>query len=621
MAATAEQVADTVVRDKLLPECTVRIDIGQLHAGSGFFAAPGIVVTCDHVLRAIELTTSAAPADVHVVGHGDHEYRVLDVSDRSAAQDLAVLRVEPAHGHSCALLAVGLRGGDALLTFGGTEKRPGGVPTELRAEGMTNEDPPMMKLAGGQVQPGMSGSPVLSLRTGAVCGVLKRTRDPAQPLGGYAIPIQTLFRLTPSLERGSNRFHEAYTTWYDALPSDQRRRMAIGRPSTVPSQTSCFFVLTVKQTQHGWKATAVEYPGRREIADIDVDLSTVRGNVARVFRYWGRRGRGDPTDETRRLGSILAAVLSDGIGQRFNELLDTADGRVELLLRFDDETDPDLVHLPWENLFIERPGTRQNVFAARDDKLAFSRTIEPEPREPASPARRGLDVMLVDVDPTRDSALDDDEDEPSSSCVARICEALEKLGADDDRLTVTRRALPSATQLEDALSDRRYDIVHYVGHGRFVPGDPPLDELALRGSGDDAYVDAAMFAASLADAPPALVVLQLCEGPEDMPADLSTFAPALLTKKGTQAVVAYQFPLTGLLSAQFNEVLYRQLLGGRSVQMGVQTARRRLWLKNQRSRAFLSPATFLIRPGPFALTAEAQDSSTQTRTSALLSYA
>lgn len=616
-AATAAPLADSVVRDRLLPDSTVRIDIGRLHAGSGFFAAPGVVVTCDHVLRALELTTNAAPPDVRVVGTDEREYRVLDVSDRSTANDLAVLRVEPAHDHPCALLAVGLRGGDDLVTFGATEKRPGGVPTELRAEGMTNEDPPMMKLSGGQVQPGMSGSPVLSLRTGGVCGVLKRTRDPSQPLGGYAIPIQTLFRLAPSLERGSNRFHEAHPAWFDALPTHQRERMQIGRPSTAAGKPTCFLVLTVKQTQVGWRASAVEYPGGNEIADIDVDLSAVRGNVARVFRYWGRRGRGDPTEETRRLGSILAAVLPDGIGDRFVTLLDDAEGRVELVLRFDDETDPDLVHLPWENLFIARPGMKPDVFVARDDKLAFARTIESELRDPASPTRRALSVLMVEVDPSPESA---DEDEQPASCVARICDALEKLGQ-DDRLAVKRVEAPSATQLEDALTAGRYDIVHYVGYGRFVPGDPPVDELALRGTGDAAYVDAAMFAASLAAAPPALVVLQLCEGPEDMDADLSTFAPPLLRRDGTQAVVAYQFPLNGLMSAQFNEVLYRELLAGRSVQMGVQAARRRLWLKNQRSRAFLSPATFLIRPGAFPLTAEAQDSATQTRASALMSYA
>jgi len=619
----AAPVADPVVRNKLLPDCTVRIDIGQLHAGSGFFAAPGVVVTCDHVLRALKLTTSATPPDVRVVGTDEREYRVLDVSDRSAAQDLAVLRVEPAHGHPCALLAVGLRGGDDLVTFGAPQKHPDGVPTELRAEGMTGADPPMMKLSGGQVQPGMSGSPVLSLRTGAVCGVLKRTRDATQSLGGYAIPIQTLFRLTPSLERGNNRFHEADPTWFDALPANQRHLMPMGRPSSAAGKPTCFFVLTVKQTQAGWKASAVEYPDGAQIADLDVDLSALRGNVARVFRYWGRRGSGDPTEETRRLGSILAAVLPDGIGDRFGTLLDTEAGRLELLLRFDDETDPDLVHLPWENLFIARPGTKPDVLVARDDKLAFARTIESEPREHSSATRRGLDVLLVEVDPSPESDDDDDDDdERSTSCVAGVCDALEKLDHGDDRLTVTRVATPSATQLEDALSERRYDIVHYVGYGRFVPGDPPTDELALRGTGDAAYVDAAMFAASLNAAPPALVVLQLCEGrPEDMAADLSTFGPPLLSRDGTQAVVAYQFPLGGRMSTQFNDVLYRELLAGRSVQMGVQAARRRLWLKNQRSRAFLSPATFLLRPGAFALTAEAQDSSTQTRASALMSYA
>src|SRR3954454_12970739 len=90
-------VADSVVRDKLLPDSSVRIDIGELHAGSGFFAAPGGGVTCDHVLGALDLATSTTPPDIRVVGTDGRGYEVRDVSDRSPAQDLAVLRVEPAH--------------------------------------------------------------------------------------------------------------------------------------------------------------------------------------------------------------------------------------------------------------------------------------------------------------------------------------------------------------------------------------------------------------------------------------------------------------------------------------------------------------------------------------------
>jgi hypothetical protein len=610
--------ADAVVRDRLLLDCVVRIHLGELHAGSGFFAAPGAVVTCDHVLRMLELTTGAAPPDIRVIGSDDREYRVRDVSDRSASQDLAVLRVEPAD-HLCALLAEGLRGGDELVTFGSTQKRVEGVPTELWAEGLTGEDPQMMKLSRGQVQPGMSGSPVLNLRTGGVCGVLKRTRDQAQALGGYAIPIQALFRLVPTLERNSNRYHEADPTWFDALPGPQRRRMAIGRPGAVAGAPR-YLIVTVKQSQHGWRASAIEHPGGVEIADVDVDLSAVRGNVARVFRYWGRTGRGDPKEETRRLGGILAAVLPDRIGDRFAELVDSKDAPLELVLRFDDETDPDLVHFPWENLYFARTGMKSDVFAALEDNFAFVRSHGSELREPSPPTRRGLDVLLIDVDSDSDARSDD---EPSTTCVGAISDALEDMGRAEGPMTVERLVTPSATRIQDVLAEHRYDVVHYVGHGRFVPGDPPTDELAVSGTGEEAYIDASTFADALGGAAPTLVVLQLCESKseEDMAPDLSTFAPPLVAENGAQAAIAYQFPLPAMMSKQFNEVLYRELRAGVSVEMAVQAARRRLRLKNKRSRAFLSPAIFMSRPGELSLVAKAQDAPTRSRGSALMASA
>jgi hypothetical protein len=619
--ATAEVAVEPLIRDELLPAATVRIDIGGLHAGSGFFAAPGLVVTCEHVLRPLNLATGASASDVRVIGTDERQYQGLDVADISEAYDLAVLRVEPAHSHACALLAAGLVGGDYLVTFGAPQRHPEGVPTELRAEGMTAGKPPMMKLSQGNVQPGMSGSPVLSLRTGGVCGVLKRTRDPTQALGGYAIPVETLFRLSRTLERLNGQFHERDPTWFGALPEGQRRLMRSGRSGAASLKPTRFLVVTVKQTPQGWEARAEEYPGGVQIPDVNVDLSAVRENVARVFRYWGRRGRGDPTDETRRLGSILAAVLPDRIEEKFHELIDDSTGPVQLVLSFDPGTDPDLVFLPWENLFVERPGVATDMFIAREDGLAFVRALEPELLESTAPVRRGLDVLLIDVDPARLQHVDADE-EPPPSCVRTVCDALEEKGRETQRLNVNRLQSPGPTEIEDTLKAGDYQVVHYVGYGRFVSGEGSTDELALRGSGDAAYVGAAVFQAALAGAPPALVVMQLCDGPDDaMPADLSTFGPPLLANKGTGAVVAYQFPVPPRMSKQFNDVLYTGLLGGGSVGMAVQAARRRLWMDYPRSRAYLSPATMLRQPGEFPLTAKAAVSAGQSRVGALESYA
>jgi hypothetical protein len=614
---------DPIVRNELLPACAVRVEIGEQHAGSGFFAAPGCVVTCEHVLSTLRVTSGDATPDVRVCAMDGSEYEMVDLPTTSLEEDLAVLRIKPADTHPCALLAPGLLGGDELVTFGAPEGAPGGVPTELRAEGETTETPRRTKLSQGQVRPGMSGSPVLNLRTGGICGVLKRTRDPTQALGGYAIPIQALFKLSRSLERNSLKYHEAESVWYEALPPRQQKLMRIGRPAAAAPKPTRFFVVTVRQGGLGWQASAVDHPSGDVISEVDVDLSVVRQDVARVFRYWARRGRGDPTDETRRLGSILAAVLPEGIRAALDELVADTDSPLELVLRFEKGTDPDLVLLPWENLFLGQIGSETNLFVARGEKPTFVRAIDSDLRKAAPTFRRNLDVLLIDVDHVARPAYQDGEEEAPASCVQSVCDALERMGDDDKlKLSVERLISPTASQIAAKLRESPYDIVHYVGYGRFVPGDPSADELALGGEGDSKYVDATMFKAALAETPPKLVVMQVCDGPDDaMPADPSTFAPQLLTKEPTGAVVAYQFPLNGRMSRKFNEELYPRLLAGESIGTAVQSARRALWMANGRSRAFLSPSTLLRQPGEFPLTAPSGMSTTIARTSVLTSYA
>jgi Trypsin-like peptidase domain/CHAT domain len=619
--ATATAAVDPIVRDEFLPACTVRVHIGDEHAGTGFFAAPGCVVTCEHVMRTLLVMSGDSMPDVTVVDMQRREYRMVDRPETSRDDDLAVLRVEPAHGHACALLAAGLNGGDDVVTFGAPAGDREGVPTELRAEGTTKERSPKVKLSTGQVRPGMSGSPVLNLRTGGVCGVLSLTRDETQALGGYAVPIQALFRLSPTLERNNLRFHEADPTWFKALPREQRQLMPIGRRAAPSSAPLRFFVVTVRQSEFGWKASAVEHPDGGEIADIDVDLRAVRQHVARVFRYWARRGRGDPTDETRRLGSILAAVLPDGIRTRLDELVADSAGPVELVLRFDEATDPDLVFLPWENLFLERAGMAGDVFIARADRPTFVRALGREVREPTPAVRRGLDVLLIEVDPTPAPAQGDGDEDAPPTAVGSVCDALVRMAELREPLHVDRIKSPTPTEIAATLRESAYDVVHYVGHGRFVPGEA-ADELALGGSGDSAYADAPRVQAALTDSPPALVVMQVCDVPDDlMPADLSTFGPPLLANEGTGAVVAYQFPVGARRTKEFNKELYPRLLAGESVGAAVQAARRALWLANGRSRAFVSPATLLRQPGEFRLTAGSGMATTLSRTSALTSYA
>ena len=93
---------------------------------------------------------------------------------------------DPFSGHPCVVLDLGepaeLPTPDRLFAFGFTQgehqrKTVAETPARLTVEGRFFEDNgTYLKVDGGEVLEGMSGCPVLNLRTGAVCGVTESRR-------------------------------------------------------------------------------------------------------------------------------------------------------------------------------------------------------------------------------------------------------------------------------------------------------------------------------------------------------------------------------------------------------------------------------------------------------------
>jgi hypothetical protein len=367
------------IADNALPACCVRIDVGGSHAGSGFFAAPGVVVTCHHVLRLGDLSSDEAGARISVVSPQGASYDVFDAREWSPTDedDLAILRVEPADGHPFVLLDTGLRARDELHTFGFPEGYPSGAPAGLVAEGWMETDR-WLKVAHGQVRRGMSGSPVLNLRTGAVCGILKRSSDPTQALGGYAVSVRRLFKLSPTLSSGNFRHHTTHRGhWFDLLPVKEKKLLLAQRTSGPASLPACVLVISVDQSDEEWEVSATvqrrdaasgHWTPEAPLGPIKVDLNSVRALVARVFRDWASRdvavrGRVEPGEQIRLLGEILSrALLTAEIGKKLDELVTTPEqGWVEVALHFADVDDRDFkefVQLPWEHLYLPQRSGR-----------------------------------------------------------------------------------------------------------------------------------------------------------------------------------------------------------------------------------------------------------------------
>ena len=203
--------------EHLLQQCTVKLTLpGRSGWGTGFFVAPGWILTCAHVVK-------EAKGEPVQVRWQNQENWAQAVVERSIADpyDLALLRVTlPANANPpCVYLDEEIRSRDPLYLFGYPDQDfPNGCPVTFNCEGLTGDEPALIKFALGQVRPGMSGSPLLNQRTGKVCGIVKFTRDRSFDLGGGAIPTGVVFSQFPQLISQNRQFHQRDNRWTKLLP-------------------------------------------------------------------------------------------------------------------------------------------------------------------------------------------------------------------------------------------------------------------------------------------------------------------------------------------------------------------------------------------------------------------
>ncbi|HEX8074597.1 MAG TPA: serine protease [Thermoleophilaceae bacterium] len=595
--------------DDLLPATTVRIYVDGRRTGSGFFVDRGAVVTCKHVVKAVDLD-APRPEVKRISARGrnpDDVYHVKAVRHKSDDKtDLAVLRVEPGNKHPCALLHVGLDPGDEVHGFGYTALHDEGVPVTLEAEGLTG-DRKLFKLKEGRVEHGMSGSPLVNVTTGAVCAVLKRTIDDEQAAGGFAIPITSLFALSDAMASGNRAFHASRASWVEAMPA-VARRVYLGekRAGQLADPPELTMIVRVAPRRNWWEVTA-KLP-KRTVGPERVELNNVRIQVARLFRDWASpesswRGRVSG-EEVRLLGTILATAVLPGRIRREVERVLTGrrKGWVQIILEFTGtNVPPDLEYLPWEHLFIEASRSRGEYYLAREPNFAFARGSGMRSARKEPPLTRNLSVLMVSARP-----------QGSSQAEKSLATTVKSVTADARELFEGFRRVSheivepdDTTELQAAVSKHEPAVLHYVGHGRFLDGS---DEIAVGDSGGETlYVPAATFSALLAAAPPAVVVLQLCDAYPPMDrvrADTAPFAPAVLAR-GVHVLVAYQYPAAAEQCTVFNKALYERLVLGAAVERAVQDARDALWEKWTKGHAFLAPTVAIRGSGAVRLTTEA----------------
>ncbi|MEU4159246.1 HD domain-containing protein [Actinoplanes sp. NPDC026670] len=156
---------------------------GQESAATGFLITTRLVATCAHAVPAVGTTLpptmdAQVPAAGHAITLGTADDRIFAAT---RGYDLALLEMtdldQPLPGAVPVLLDPDVQIGDQLWSYGyPANSYRGGQAATFRFEGWSRrKDAPALELGrlrGTPVKAGASGSPVLNLRTGAVCGML-----------------------------------------------------------------------------------------------------------------------------------------------------------------------------------------------------------------------------------------------------------------------------------------------------------------------------------------------------------------------------------------------------------------------------------------------------------------
>lgn len=204
-----EEIEGDLQLTEYLKQCTVRIDTENGH-GTGFFIAPGLILTCAHVVQELD----SAPT----IFWNNQNYPV-QIERLLSSPDIAMLKLNPSPTeHLCIFADTSFEIGDTLYSYGYADYYPNGEETFFSATGTTT-NPKLLKFIGEQVRYGMSGSPLLNIRTGAVCGIIGLSRDLESDLGGRAIPIDVVFETWPDIRRLHDEYHQtpSPSSWKEFL--------------------------------------------------------------------------------------------------------------------------------------------------------------------------------------------------------------------------------------------------------------------------------------------------------------------------------------------------------------------------------------------------------------------
>jgi 8-oxo-dGTP pyrophosphatase MutT (NUDIX family) len=299
------------------------------------------------------------------------------------------------------------------------------------------------------------------------------------------------------------------------------------------------------------------------------------------------------------LGELLFGTLfcDPAVAEHFRSTLRRARDQeqgLRLELDFDETWLSEVAALPWELLRAHQTAGYPAITLATDPNLVLSRRRslwEPPARVTKTDPWRILLAVAAPNDPDLGPVAYEEVLQELQILTQQPRMGFEPLG--EPLLNA------DAPKLDQALA-RRPDILHFIGHGRFVP-DPadPHGELAMVGSGGwTEWLRDEDFSSLLQRHVPAVVFLQACEGGTLSSARGLAGVASKVVQHNAPVVVAMQYPISNATALVFARTFYERLAAGDPVDKAAQEGRRRIALgpASYNTRDFATPVLFMRVP-------------------------